>query len=139
MTNRRQSLISLGATALLVAGAMAVAAPAYADSVGSIPAGCTIHSTAPWIYVSNGVHKIAFGGSAQCSTASSIAFRLVHNYQAPFPDARVKEVVIPASSASYTGLTCDHGGTTQYYTEIAFYGLRGTVQHASRTVTLNHC
>lgn len=131
------SLRSIAAAASLVtASVLLIGAPAQADSIGTMPSGCGITAATPTIGSQN---RVTFGGSAHCGGASSIDFRLVHNYDNNVPDARVKEVNIQLNDASYSGLTCDNGGTTQYYSEIAFRGLSSTVQRVSKTVTLTHC
>ncbi|TPG05169.1 hypothetical protein [Curtobacterium flaccumfaciens] len=64
----------------------------------------------------------------------------MHNYDG-LPDARVKNVNILKNGTgqfSYTGATCDGGGSTQYYSEVKLY-VTGSPQKASKTVTLTHC
>jgi hypothetical protein len=121
-----------------VGGALVVASPAYADNIGTMPSGCGISPSTPSILVAMGYRYVTFGGSAHCAGATSIAFRLVHDYSG-LPDVRVAEVTLPYSDTSYSGHTCDNGGTTKYYSEIAFNGLSTTVQRVSSSVTLSHC
>lgn len=120
----------------LILASIAVAGPAMADSSGTLPSGCSIKASTPSL--SGG--KIAFGGSATCKSASSADFRLVHNYNG-LPDARVKNVNQrnPGTGyMQYTGVTCDGGGTKQYYSEIRLYAT-GSPQRVSGTTTLSPC
>jgi hypothetical protein len=131
-----QSMIA--AVALVVGAIAVVGAPAMADNIGTMPSGCGISASNPTIDVYKGVREIVYGGSAHCAGASSIEFRLVHNYTG-LPDVRVADSNIPGDDLTFHGTTCDNGGTTQYYSELAFDGLSTTVQRVSSTVTLTHC
>ena len=133
--NRKNSML-LAIT--LIAGGLLAAAPAYADNAGTVPSGCSISPNRPTILVVSEARRVTFGGSANCNAASSIDFRLVHNFTT-FPDVRVRQVNIAQSQASYTGSTCNNGGSKQYYSEIALRGLSTTVQRVSSTVTLTTC
>lgn len=130
--------ISMFAVGLAVAS-LAVATPAMADSSGTLPSGCSISASAP---TTVGTQKqVSFGGSANCGASSSADFRLVHDYTNGVPDARVTNVNIRnngSGSYSYTGVTCDNGGTTAYYSEIRLY-VTGSPQRVSKSVTLSHC
>ena len=66
--------------------------------------------------------------------------RLVHNYDG-LPDVRVWESSTYAGPNWYkSGHTCDNGGTTEYYTELAYYlHSLPDVQRVSPTVELSHC
>ncbi len=134
--NRVRSGIAV--VVLVLGGTASFAVPALADSVGTMPSGCAISATTPSILAVSGARRIYYGGSAHCTGASSIDYRLVHNYTA-LPDFRVTDIDLPGDDNSYHGDVCDNGGTAQYYSEIAFYGLSSTVQRVSATVTLNHC
>lgn len=127
---------ALAVCAVLAGGAFVTATPAYADAIGTMPSGCSISPSTPTVYSST--RQISFGGSGSCSRATSMDFRLVHNYSG-LPDVRVRNVNIPGSPTTYHGLTCNNGGTKQYYSEIALLGTGSTVQRVSRTVTLSHC
>lgn len=126
------ALIAFG----LVAGSLAVAIPAYADDYGTMPSGCSMSPVAPTV-VSSHVH---YSGTGYCSIAYEMDTRLIHNYDG-LPDVEVADVQsfsIPSFSGS--GSVCDGGGTTQYYTELAFYyNSRGDTQRVSSTKTLTHC
>ncbi len=135
---------TLLALALVTGGSLVLAAPASADSEGTMPSGCSISPSVPStidVRLSNPTRtetRVTWGGYASCSRASSIDFRLVHNY-ASLPDVRVRNVNIPFNVSEYHGNTCNNGGTRQYYSEIAFKGLSSTVQRVSRAVTISHC
>lgn len=141
ITRKKLSLLAVCA----VAGGLLTASPAFADNSGTIPSGCSISPSNPTIStltLSTGAkqRQIAFGGSATCSKASSAEFRLVHNYSG-VPDARVKTVTQKktGSDFDYTGVTCDNGGTTAYYSEIKLT-VSGSPQRISDVKTLtNHC
>jgi hypothetical protein len=88
----------------------------------------------------NGDGHIQFGGYGTCSSAYEMDVRLVHNYQST-PDLVDSEFpTYNAPNFSGFATTCDGGGTTQYYTELAFYfNGSGDVQRVSATKTLTHC
>ena len=128
----RTALIAMG----LVAGSLLAAAPAYADNYGTMPSGCSLSPSAPHVSGS----RVYWSGTGYCSLAYQMDSRLVHNYDG-LPDVRVA-VASSYSSPSFSAgsNTCDGGGTTQYYTENAFYyRTRDDTARVSGTVTLTHC
>lgn len=133
---------AVAAVSLILGGVLVFGAPAYADNIGTVPSGCGISPTAPSGVVVGANVEVRFGGSAHCGSATSISYRLVHNY-ATLPDARVTSWTIGGTSSSYISQICDNGGpygaTTPYYSEIALNGTASAVQRVSKTVTINHC
>lgn len=129
-------------TALLVlGGGLMGSQAAVAQDQGTVPAGCTLSSAAPWVSGS----YVNFGGSGYCNRndINSFAARLVHNYD-NLPDVRVKTVQSWGQQPNWSawGATCDNGGTTQYYTEAGYYrsgAAGGDIILTSAMRTLTHC
>jgi hypothetical protein len=136
ITRKELSVLGVG----VVLAASLGASPAFADNSGNMPSGCSIRAAAPSTVSTKAGKAVTFGGSATCKSASSADFRLVHNFDG-LPDSRVKNINIRQNGTgefSYTGNTCDGGGSDQYYSEIKLYAT-GSPQRVSKTVTLTHC
>lgn len=128
-------LIVLG----LVAGNVAAATSAQADNIGNPPAGCSLSPSSPTVSAS----RVYWRGTGVCpiSLVSQMNSRLIHNYD-NLPDYNVANVsTFSGPNWSAGSNTCDGGGTTDYYTELAFYYKNGSgdTQRVSNTVSLTHC
>ncbi|QNE36838.1 hypothetical protein [Leifsonia shinshuensis] len=131
---------SLIAAAALVAGSVAVAAPAMADNSNS-GNGCTATVKTP----SKSGNYIHVAGSASCSASSyrSMNVQLWHYYDL-LPAALVTTAYDSGTKTSYnvSKNVCDNGGTTTYYTNGALENSGGGILvnvGGSGTITLSHC
>jgi hypothetical protein len=134
----RNKFVSIGAAGLLVAGAVAAAAPAFAS--GTVPSGCSASIVTPKL---SGT-KIHWGADATCNSANDnrdLDIDLYHNYD-NWPDLSVDSDYKLGDFTSYTitHSECDGGTqTTQYYDTADFYNAVSEWKSTSATKTLTHC
>lgn len=131
----KKTLILAIASLLVLGGPSA----AFANS-SPMPSGCSLSPIAP--YLDKNTAKVAYSGSGNCANrdVKEMVTTLWHNYDV-FPDAWADDTT-DWTGPKWTGgnKLCDGGGSTQYYTETAYYRYRTSDTYRTSSMkTFNHC